>query len=156
MKNQALNCDSPVFNQSMMNADKALIFLLNAAHTTNTTEVVELDDALGRVLAEDIHSTINVPGFDNSAMDGYTISLGKQHLNKAGLSFPIVDRIPAGTTGNELQESSAARIFTGAPIPKGANTVIMQEECELSEDGSQITINRAIELSLETKLFTFK
>jgi len=146
MKNQALNCDSPVFNQSMMNADKALIFLLNAAHTTNTTEVVELDDALGRVLAEDIHSTINVPGFDNSAMDGYTISLGKQHLNKAGLSFPIVDRIPAGTTGNELQESSAARIFTGAPIPKGANTVIMQEECELSEDGSQITINRAIEL----------
>jgi molybdopterin molybdotransferase len=147
MNNQALTCDSPVFNQSMMSADSALDFLLKAALGPNKTEVVGLDDALGRILSEEINSSINVPGFDNSAMDGYTIALANEHLNKENLSFAIVDRIPAGSTGNELNEGCAARIFTGAPIPKGANTVIMQEECQLSEDGSQITINRAIHLN---------
>ena len=147
MNNQALTCDSPVFNQSMMSADSALDFLLKAALGPNKTEVVGLDDALGRILSEEINSSINVPGFDNSAMDGYTIALANEHLNKENLSFAIVDRIPAGSTGNELNEGCAARIFTGAPIPKGANTVIMQEECQLSEDGSQITINRAINLN---------
>ena len=147
MKNQSLTCDSPVFNQSMMSADSALDFLLGSALAPVKTKVVSLDDALGRVLSEDINSSINVPGFDNSAMDGYTIALGTQHLEKVGLSFAIVDRIPAGSTGNELHEGSAARIFTGAPVPKGANTVIMQEECQLSEDGTQITINRTIKLN---------
>ncbi|HIL20431.1 MAG TPA: molybdopterin molybdenumtransferase MoeA [Candidatus Thioglobus sp.] len=147
MKNQALNCDSPVFNQSMMSADSALDFLLKAALAPSKTEAVDLDDALGCILSEDINSSINVPGFDNSAMDGYTIALGNEHLNKTNLRFSIVDRIPAGSTGNELSEGCAARIFTGAPIPKGANTVIMQEECQLSEDGSQITIDRAINLN---------
>ncbi|MGE4594713.1 MAG: gephyrin-like molybdotransferase Glp [Gammaproteobacteria bacterium] len=147
MNNQALTCDSPVFNQSMMSADSALDFLLKAALGPNKTEVVGLDDALGRILSEEINSSINVPGFDNSAMDGYTIALANEHLNKENLSFAIVDRIPAGSTGNELNEGCAARIFTGAPIPKGANTVIMQEECQLSEDGSQITIDRAINLN---------
>jgi len=147
MKNQALNCDSPVFNKSMMSADSALDFLLRAALVPSKTEVVGLDDALDRILSEDINSSINVPGFDNSAMDGYTIALDKGHTDKEGLSFSIVDRIPAGSIGNELKAGCAARIFTGAPIPKGANTVIMQEECQLSEDGSQITINRAINLN---------
>jgi len=147
MKNQALNCDSPVFNKSMMSADSALDFLLRAVLVPSKTEVVGLDDALDRILSEDINSSINVPGFDNSAMDGYTIALDKGHTDKEGLSFSIVDRIPAGSIGNELKAGCAARIFTGAPIPKGANTVIMQEECQLSEDGSQITINRAINLN---------
>jgi len=147
MKNQALNCDSPVFNQSMMSADSALDFLLKAAVAPSKTEVVGLDNALGRILSEDINSSINVPGFDNSAMDGYTIALGSEHLDTTYLRFSIVDRIPAGSTGNELSDGCAARIFTGAPIPKGANTVIMQEECQLSEDGTQITIERAINLN---------
>jgi molybdopterin molybdotransferase len=142
-----LNCDSPVFNQSMMSADSALEFLIVSALAPVKTEVVGLDDALGRILANDIHSSINVPGFDNSAMDGYTIALSDEQLNKENLSFTIVDRIPAGSTGNELNEGCAARIFTGAPIPKGGNTVIMQEECQLSEDGTQITINRTISLN---------
>ena len=133
-----LNCDSPVFNQSMMSADSALEFLIVSALAPVKTEVVGLDDALGRILANDIHSSINVPGFDNSAMDGYTIALSDEQLNKENLSFTIVDRIPAGSTGNELNEGCAARIFTGAPIPKGGNTVIMQEECQLSEDRKSV------------------
>ncbi len=147
MKNQTLNCDSPVFNQSMMSAGSALDYLLGAALAPNKTEIVSLDDALGRILSNDINSSINVPGFDNSAMDGYTIALGNKHLDKTNLCFSVVDRIPAGTTGNELNEGCAARIFTGAPIPEGANTVIMQEECQLSEDGTQITIDRTINLN---------
>jgi len=147
MNNQAVNCDSPVFNQSLMSVDEALEFLLDASVTTEKKESVSLDNSLSRILAFDIHSTINVPGFDNSAMDGYAIALSDNQLLQNNLSFDIVDRIPAGSTGNELNKGCAARIFTGAPIPKGANTVIMQEECEVSEDGVQITIARAIKLN---------
>jgi len=147
MNNQAVNCESHVFNQSLLSADEALEFLLDASVTTEKKESVSLDDSLGRILACDIHSTINVPGFDNSAMDGYAIALSDNQLLQNNLSFDIVDRIPAGSTGNELNEGCAARIFTGAPIPKGANTVIMQEECEVSGDGVQITIARAIKLN---------
>ena len=100
--------------------------------------------SLGRILASDIHSTINVPGFDNSAMDGYTIALNDNQVAQENLSFDVVDRIAAGSTGNDLKIGNAARIFTGAPIPNGANTVVMQEECTLSEDKSQITVKRAI------------
>ena len=147
MNNQAVNCDSPVFNQSLMSVDEALEFLLDASVTTENKESVSLDNSLGRILAFDIHSTINVPGFDNSAMDGYAIALSDNQLLQNNLSFDIVDRIPAGSTGNELNKGCAARIFTGAPIPKGANTVIMQEECEVSGDGVQITVARAIKLN---------
>ena len=147
MNNQAVNCDSPVFNQSLMSVDEALEFLLDVSVTTEKKESVSLDNSLSRILAFDIHSTINVPGFDNSAMDGYAIALSDNQLLQNNLSFDIVDRIPAGSTGNELNKGCAARIFTGAPIPKGANTVIMQEECEVSEDGVQITIARAIKLN---------
>ena len=147
MNNQAVNCDSPVFNQSLLSADEALEFLLDASTATEKKESVSLDNSLSRILASDIHSTINVPGFDNSAMDGYAIALNDNQLLQKNLSFDIVDRIPAGSTGNELNKGCAARIFTGAPIPKGANTVIMQEECEVSEDGAQITITRVIKLN---------
>jgi len=147
MNNQAVNCDSPVFNQSLLSADEALEFLLDASTAPEKKESVSLDNSLGRILASDIHSKINVPGFDNSAMDGYAIALNDNQLLQKNLSFDIVDRIPAGSIGNELNKGCAARIFTGAPIPKGANTVIMQEECEVSEDGTQITIARAIKLN---------
>lgn len=147
MNNEVVNCDSPVFNQSLLSADEALEFLLEASAASEKKESVSLDNSLGRILASDIHSTINVPGFDNSAMDGYAIALNDNQLLQKNLSFDIVDRIPAGSTGNELNKGCAARIFTGAPIPKGANTVIMQEECEVSEDGTQITIARAIKLN---------
>ena len=147
MNTQEVNSSSAMFNDSLMSADDALSFLLNSASVSNKTETVSLDNSLGRILASDIHSTINVPGFDNSAMDGYTIALDDSQVSQTNLSFDIVDRITAGSTGNELKKGCTARIFTGAPIPKGANTVVMQEECELSEDGSQISVERAINLN---------
>ncbi|WP_416653033.1 gephyrin-like molybdotransferase Glp [Candidatus Pseudothioglobus sp. Uisw_086] len=147
MNSQSTNSSSAMFSDSLMSADDALSFLIDSACVTAMTEAVSLDDSLGRILASDIHSTINVPGFDNSAMDGYTIALNENQIAKENLSFDVVDRIAAGSTGNDLKIGNAARIFTGAPIPNGANTVVMQEECTLSEDKSQITVKRAINLN---------
>ena len=147
MNSQSTNSSSAMFNDSLMSADDALSFLIDSASVTAMTEAVSLDDSLGRILASDIHSTINVPGFDNSAMDGYTIALNDTQVAQENLSFNVVDRIAAGSTGNDLKIGNAARIFTGAPIPNGANTVVMQEECTLSEDKSQITVKRAINLN---------
>ena len=147
MNSQSTNSSSAMFSDSLMSADDALSFLIDSASVTAMTEAVSLDDSLGRILASDIHSTINVPGFDNSAMDGYTIALNDNQVAQENLSFNVVDRIAAGSTGNDLKVGNAARIFTGAPIPNGANTVVMQEECTLSEDKSQITVKRAINLN---------
>ena len=147
MNSQSTNSSSAMFSDSLMSADDALSFLIDSASVTAMTEAVSLDDSLGRILASDIHSTINVPGFDNSAMDGYTIALNDSQVAQENLSFDVVDRIAAGSTGNDLKIGNAARIFTGAPIPNGANTVVMQEECTLSEDKSQITVKRAINLN---------
>ena len=147
MNSQSTNSSSAMFSDSLMSADDALSFLIDSASVTAMTEAVSLDDSLGRILASDIHSTINVPGFDNSAMDGYTIALNDNQVAQENLSFDVVDRIAAGSTGNDLKVGNAARIFTGAPIPNGANTVVMQEECSLSEDKSQITVKRAINLN---------
>ena len=147
MNSQSTNSSSAMYSDSLMSADDALSFLIDSASVTAMTEAVSLDDSLGRILASDIHSTINVPGFDNSAMDGYTIALNETQVAQENLSFDVVDRIAAGSTGNDLKIGNAARIFTGAPIPNGANTVVMQEECTLSEDKSQITVKRAINLN---------
>ena len=147
MNSQSTNSSSVMFSDSLMSADDALSFLIDSACVTASTEAVSLDDSLDRILASDIHSTINVPGFDNSAMDGYTIALNDNQVAQENLSFDVVDRIAAGSTGNDLKIGNAARIFTGAPIPNGANTVVMQEECTLSEDKSQITVKRAIDLN---------
>ena len=68
MSRQKVNSSSPMFSDSLMSADDALSFLIDAAIITNKTEAVSLDNSLGRVLAKDIHSTINVPGFDNNAI----------------------------------------------------------------------------------------
>ena len=147
MNSQSTNSSSAMYSDSLMSADDALSFLIDSASVTAMTEAVSLDDSLGRILASNIHSTINVPGFDNSAMDGYTIALNDTQVAQENLSFDVVDRIAAGSTGNDLKIGNAARIFTGAPIPNGANTVVMQEECTLSEDKSQITVKRAINLN---------
>ena len=147
MNDQSIKSSSLMFNDSLMSADDALAFLIDSAVVLSETEISTLDNSIGRILAKDIRSKINVPGFDNSAMDGYTIALDENNLSEINQTFNVVDRIAAGSTGNELKKGNAARIFTGAPIPPGANTVIMQEECQLSEDGSKITITRAIKLN---------
>ena len=147
MNNQQVECGCDEIPQSLLSTDEALDILLDSVKVTSKTSYLELDDALNGILAIDLYSSINVPDFDNSAMDGYAINLETDKVNiPGGLTFDITDRIAAGSIGNNLSPGCAARIFTGAPIPKGANTVVMQEECSLTDNDSKIEIYRPISL----------
>ncbi|MDH4395142.1 MAG: molybdopterin molybdotransferase MoeA [Limnobacter sp.] len=102
-------------------------------------EEVPIQQALGRVLAQAVHSTLNVPQHDNSSMDGYAVNTADFPSLKP---FAVSQRIAAGHSPDALMPGTVARIFTGAPIPKGANAVIMQEEAEL-EDGGLVSFKSA-------------
>ena len=117
-------CDSVKGHLTPYN--EALDNLLNAAVPGRETETVALADALDRVLAVPLVSTVDVPPADNSAMDGYAVS-SVEASNRGEIRLPISQRIAAGEVGKPLRAGSAARIFTGAPIPEGADVVIMQE-----------------------------
>ncbi len=108
--------------------------LLSDVEPLDATEFVELSTALGRVLAVDQISTLNVPPADNSAMDGYALHVDPQQAWDLNSPLPVSQRIPAGYTGTELMKGTAARIFTGAELPPGANSVIMQEQVEVEEN----------------------
>ena len=116
--------------------DEAVAQMLAAARPLSETEFLPIEQALGRILAEPVSSTIKVPGWDNSAMDGYAVHFGD--LTEAGIRLPISQRIPAGQAGDPLQPGTAARIFTGAPVPRNADTVVIQEVCE--QDGDHVII----------------
>ena len=111
----------------MKTFDEALYFLLGQVTPTNKTETIPIHSALGRVLAVSIYSDVNVPPHDNSMMDGYALHSYDLEHNSV---LEISQRIPAGSEALPLKPGTAARIFTGAPIPEGANMVVMQEEAE--------------------------
>ncbi len=111
----------------------ALENLVRAAVPVPETESVGVFDALGRVLAAPLVSRVDVPPADNSAMDGYAVNAAD--VASAGeIRLPISQRIPAGEIGAPLEPGTAARIFTGAPIPEGADVVIMQERVRREGD----------------------
>jgi molybdopterin molybdotransferase len=120
----------------LMPVREALDFLLAAARPVADVEVVDTLEANGRVLAEDQASTLDVPGADNTQMDGYAVRAADCASGAAALK--VAQRIPAGHVGSYLEPGTAARIFTGALIPEGADAVVMQEQCEL--DGDTVTV----------------
>jgi molybdopterin molybdotransferase len=120
----------------MLSVREALDHLLGAARPVQGIESVPTLEANGRVLAEDQASTINVPSADNTQMDGYAVRAADCASGHATLT--VSQRIPAGTVGQPLQPGTAARIFTGALIPEGADAVVMQEQCEVA--GDSVTI----------------
>lgn len=117
--------------------EEALDLLLAYARPTGRTETVTLHQALGRVLAAPVRSTIDVPGWNNSAMDGYAVRLAD--LPAEGTRLPLSQRIPAGVAPQPLKPGTCARIFTGAPVPEGADAVIMQEQA--CRSGDEVTFN---------------
>ncbi len=118
----------------LMTLDEALAALLAQAAAPLAQEEVSTFDADGRVLAQDIVSALQVPAFDNSAMDGYALRCAD--VAAAGTALPVSQRIAAGSVGEPLQSGTAARIFTGAPVPPGADAVVMQEDCVAQDDGT--------------------
>ena len=112
--------------------DDALAELLGHAATLGSIEQVTTFDGDGRVLARDVVSALHVPPQDNSSMDGYAVRCAD--IAGPGVLLPVSQRIAAGACGQPLQAGAVARIFTGAPIPVGADAVIMQEDCEPAGD----------------------
>lgn len=126
---------------ALLSLDEALPQLLTQAHALTGAQWVSTFDADGRVLAQDVIAGLQVPPQDNSSMDGY--ALRAADCEQAGAVLRVTQRIPAGTHGTQLNAGEAARIFTGAPIPPGADAVVMQEECEALE-GQQIKVNKTV------------
>ena len=126
----------------MLTAQQALDHLLSHAKPVAEIERVPMQTTLGRVLAENVSSLVDVPPLDNTAMDGYAVRTAD--TQNPGSILKIAQRIPAGSVGTELQAGTAARIFTGAPIPFGADAVVMQEDCSTPEGSvDQVHVNIA-------------
>jgi molybdopterin molybdotransferase len=120
---------------------EALQQLLAAVQPIAATEQLATLDADGRVLAQDVVSALHVPPQDNSSMDGYALRC--QDVAAPGAQMEVSQRIAAGASGAALQPGTVARIFTGAPIPAGADAVVMQEDCVpvLEGDTTQVQVN---------------
>ncbi len=116
---------------AMLAVREALDFLLSAARPVAEVENIPTLEANGRVLARAVVSGMNVPGHDNTQMDGYAVRAADCASGEATLT--VTQRIPAGQVGSPLLPGCAARIFTGALIPEGADAVVMQEQCEARE-----------------------
>ena len=113
--------------------EDALAAVLAQAQPLPGAAFVDLLQADGRVLAADCIAPLQVPPLDNSAMDGYAVRSAE--VAQAGTALPVSQRIPAGQVGTALQVGTVARIFTGAPLPPGADAIVMQEDCTVLDDG---------------------
>jgi len=120
----------------MLTVEEALARVLERADPVDV-EVVPTLEADGRVLATDVVSTLDVPPLDNSQMDGYAVR--SVDVPAGGTTLPVSQRIAAGHVGAALEPGTAARIFTGAPVPAGADAIVMQEACVA--EGGRVTIN---------------
>src|SRR5580692_932827 len=129
-----LTDDCFAFNGPLLPVDEAERLIAERITPVDGHESVALGDALGRVLAGDIIAPVNVPPFDNSAVDGYAVRAdGLAQTGETCLA--IVDRVAAGhASRHAVKAGEAIRIFTGAPMPQGADTVFMQEDCRIEGD----------------------
>ncbi|NIC06506.1 gephyrin-like molybdotransferase Glp [Billgrantia bachuensis] len=125
--------------KGLLDLDVARARMIVAAEPVRGEEFATLEQAAGRVLARDIEAKLDMPGVDNSAMDGYALRLAE--LSDTGL--PVVLRVPAGAGVAILPEGGCARIFTGAPVPEGADCVVPQERVQLDEAGRVHVVGEA-------------
>jgi molybdopterin molybdotransferase len=128
-------------NKGLLTVDEALEVLLAGAQAVAEVEEVPTLEATGRVLARAQRSTMDVPPLDNSAMDGYAVR--SADVKAPDTRLRIAQRIMAGSVGQALAPGTAARIFTGAPIPSGADAIVMQEFC--AADGDAVVIKKVPE-----------
>src|SRR5437660_3911160 len=118
-------------NKGLLSVDEALEQMLAGARPVREIEEVPTLEATNRVLAEPQRSTMDVPPMDNSAMDGYAVRVADLQSAK---KLKVSQKIMAGSVGRALEPGTAARIFTGAPIPAGADAIVMQEHCRTEGD----------------------
>ncbi|MEW7997897.1 MAG: gephyrin-like molybdotransferase Glp [Candidatus Thiodiazotropha endolucinida] len=128
------DCDS--HQAQLKPVDEALAFLLDQVKPITQHETLALDESLGCVLAAPVQSQVDVPPWDNSAMDGFAVN--SNDLQSDEVRLHVAQRIPAGSVGTSLEPGTAARIFTGAPVPENADAVVIQEVCRI--DGEEVVI----------------
>ncbi|MFM0605665.1 molybdopterin molybdotransferase MoeA [Paraburkholderia sediminicola] len=121
----------------MLSTAEALATLLSAASPITGTESIPTLDALNRVLSAAVISPLDVPPMNTSSMDGYAIRTADLAA-KGNRRLPVSQRIPAGHAPEPLKPGTAARIFTGATVPPGADAIVMQEQTEAA--GNEVTI----------------
>jgi molybdopterin molybdotransferase len=133
-----LSDDCFAFNGPLLPVSEAERLIAERVAPVEGAEIVTLRAASGRVLAENVVASVNLPPFDNSAVDGYAVRAGDLAAARES-RLTIVDRVAAGhAAGHGLKAGEAIRIFTGAPMPEGADTVFMQEDCRL--DGGAVVV----------------
>ena len=119
---------TPTPAPAMLSVEEARAYLLDRARPIEETGWVAVEAALGRIVAADVAAPIDVPGHANSAMDGYAVRAAD--IPPGGeTTLRVTQRIAAGEVGSALAAGEAARIFTGAPIPEGADAIAIQEDC---------------------------
>ena len=121
----------------MLSVEEARAYLLDRARPIEGNERVAVEDALGRIVAADVTAPIDVPGHANSAMDGYAVRAA-DIPDDGQATLRVTQRIAAGEIGSPLAPEVAARIFTGAPIPHGADAIAIQEDCR--RDGATVVV----------------
>ena len=130
-----LSDDCFAFGGPMMSVDEAVGIITARVTAVHEVESVSLTEADGRILARDISAPLPLPPFTNSAVDGYAVRSGDLPLQDEQ-AFPVTGRIQAGGSAREpVKPGHAVRIFTGAPMPQGADTVFMQEDVRIDEAG---------------------
>ena len=144
-----LNNDCDVA-QTLISLEQALAELKSRAKPIDQSEKISLQDALGRVLTTDVISHVNVPPADNSAMDGYALNTSDLNDSETKV-FDVSQRICAGEVGELLQPNTVARIFTGAPIPQGADAVVMQENCDYDEKLNTVTVKQMLNSDMNVR-----
>ena len=121
----------------MLSVEEARAYLLERARGIADTERVTVEEALGRIVAADVVAPIDVPGHANSAMDGYAVRAA-DIPERGEATLRVTQRIAAGEVGSALAAGEAARIFTGAPIPDGADAIAIQEDCRT--EGASVVV----------------
>jgi molybdopterin molybdotransferase len=129
-----LTDDCFAFGGPMLSVDDAVGIITSKVTAVGETESVALVEADGRILARDIAAPLPLPPFTNSAVDGYAVP-GSELPRDKEQAFPVSGRVQAGAAAEAAQAGHAVRIFTGAPMPDGTDTVFMQEDVRLDEKG---------------------
>jgi molybdopterin molybdotransferase len=129
-----LSDDCFAFGGPMMSVDEAVGLIVARVTPVREIETVALARADGRVLARDVHAPLPLPPFTNSAVDGYAVS-SRELPQEEEQAFAVTGRLQAGSSAAvPLKSGQAMRIFTGAPMPEGADTVFMQEDVRVAGD----------------------
>jgi len=145
-----LSDDCFAFNGPLLPVAEAEQLIAERVAPVAGTETVTLREAMGRVLADDVVAPVHVPPFDNSAVDGYAVRAADLDRER-DTRLNIVDRVTAGRAASlAVREGEAIRIFTGAPMPAGADTVFMQEDCRI--DGDAVIVPPGLKLGANRRL----